>query len=74
MPLPIVRTPVQVSTQLGPDPCDGQYLFFFDHAYMASKSVPVGSVVHMQYWSRDAGFPAPDGIGLTHGLAVPIVP
>jgi hypothetical protein len=71
---PITRTPIQTAAQVGPDPCDGQYLFSFDHAYMASKNVPVGATVHMQYWSRDPGFAPPNAIGLTNGMAVPILP
>lgn len=71
---PIKRTPVQTSTAVGPGACDGQYAFNFDHAYQQSHNVPAGSVVHFQYWSRDAGFAAPNSIGLTNALAATILP
>jgi len=71
---PIVRTPVQNATQIGPGPCDGRYLFHLSHDYMQQKNIPAGSTVNAQFWSRDNGFAAPNGIGLTNALAIPIIP
>jgi hypothetical protein len=70
---PIVRTPVQTSSS-SPDPCGGVYNFAFTQAYMAAKGVAAGNDVYAQFWSRDSGFPPPNGIGLTNGLHVTVLP
>ena len=51
---PTVRTPIQdaAGSSAGND-CTGTYAFTFDPAYMASKGITAGDVIHCQYWSRD---------------------
>ena len=56
--------------------CSGAYRVDFN-AWIASGFDPAllaGQDVWTQYWSRDPGFPAPDGTGLTDALAFTIAP
>ncbi len=69
---PLRRTPVQFSN--GSSGCMGVYDHHFSQAEMLAAQIPAGSRIFAQYWSRDPGFPAPNNIGLTAGLAVDIAP
>ncbi len=51
---PTVRTPIQV-TGPGSSGCSGQYDFHLSHAYMNSRLMQPGDIVHCQYVSRDPG-------------------
>lgn len=48
--------------------CSGSYLHHFSHAYMSALGLTPGTPVHVQFWSRDQGFPAPNNAGLTNAL------
>ena len=52
---PVRRTSAQNSGGPGglPD-CSGTYSFHFSKAYMASKSIVAGMLLHGQFWSRGA--------------------
>jgi hypothetical protein len=41
---------------------------------MASKGLVSGSRVYAQFYSRDAGFPAPQNVGLTDALEFIVCP
>lgn len=73
---PATRTPVQLSGgSVSGDDCSGAYDFHFTHAYMSAHALIAGSKVHVQWWSRDAGFPTPQqNIGLTNGLRFDVKP
>lgn len=66
---PFVRTPVQNSGGSG---CLGSFDYHFTQSRMAQGGLTPGTNVFAQYWFRDPGFPAPDNIGLTGGLAFTI--
>ncbi len=76
---PLRRTPVQGSGGLLPPPsrdCTGVFSFDFN-AWIASGADPAlvaGQEVWAQYWSRDPGFPPPEGSNLTDALAFAIQP
>lgn len=74
---PLLRVPVLdsggSSGGSGSD-CTGAYSTHFDQAYMNAQGLVAGNAVFAQYWSRDGGFGAPDGIGLTDGLVFVIRP
>ncbi len=71
---PILRTPGQVATPNAGYPCTGAYDFHFSQAYMAISGLSAGDDVFAQYWSRDTGFPPPQNVGLTGGLAFSVLP
>jgi hypothetical protein len=67
---PLNRTSGQGSGG-GPNPpadCSGTYSFHFTPALMQTHALVPGSVVHVQYWSRDTGYAPPENVGLTAGL------
>ena len=64
---PLARTLAQSSGQ-ALDACGGSFDFHFSHAYMAANGVTAGIYLHAQYWYRDAGFAAPNNLGLTDAL------
>ncbi len=74
---PLRRTPVQSSGGLLPPPsrdCTGVFSIDFN-AWIASGADPTlvtGREVWAQYWSRDPGFPPPEGSNLTDALAFAI--
>jgi hypothetical protein len=73
---PIRRTPVQLSVS-SPSPaylCDGVYSTTFTYSDLTAAGLAPGMVMYAQYWSRDNGFVPPNNIGLTNGIAVPILP
>jgi FG-GAP repeat len=74
---PLVRTPAQITPEIGLNPpCDGKFSFDFN-AWIASgvdPSLVAGQPVWMQYWYRDpTGAPGND-VGLTQGIYVVIGP
>jgi len=76
---PLRRTPAQSSGGALPPPsrdCTGTFSFDFN-AWIATGADPAlvaGQDVWAQYWSRDPGFPPPDGSNLTDALAFAIQP
>ena len=68
---PITRTPIQ--TALGTQPpaldCTGTLSFHFSQSYMLERSLPPGTRVFAQYFSRDSGYALPNNIGLTNALS-----
>ena len=76
---PLRRTPVQSSGGLLPPPsrdCTGVFSIDFN-AWIASGADPAlvaGQEVWAQYWSRDPGFPPPEGSNLTDALAFAVGP
>jgi hypothetical protein len=72
---PIRRTPLQDSGgNPPPEDCSGTYDFHFSQAFLASRGLEAGSLVHCQFWSRDPAFPHPQSIGLTDALKFALRP
>ena len=69
---PIVRTAPQISTP--GSACAGAFNFHFSESYMNALALTAGTNVYAQYWYRDAGFTAPNNIGLTDALRFEIAP
>jgi hypothetical protein len=67
---PVNRTGGQASggSPYPPADCSGTYSFHFSPALLQTHALVPGTVVFVQYWSRDSGFAAPNNIGLTAGL------
>jgi hypothetical protein len=72
---PTQRTSLQNSggSSAGVD-CSGRYSFNFDASYVAAHGLSAGMFVYGQYYQRDAGFPAPNKVGLSDAIKFPIQP
>jgi hypothetical protein len=66
--------PLQSGGAPGENSCAGQYTFDITPSFLTSKGLGVGSLVTVQFWSRDSGFPHPNNIGLTSSLGFVIAP
>ena len=71
---PVRRTPGQNSGGTPGQPCSGRFDLHLSHAFMASQGIVPGMVVHAQYWSRDAGFAAPNNVNLTNAVRFTLAP
>ena len=72
---PLVRG-AQISTGGSPSgsDCTGAFAWPFTQAYMASKGIVAGDVLHAQAWGRDPGFAPPDNVQLSNALVFPVGP
>jgi hypothetical protein len=68
---PLVRTPIQ---NAGGTLCGGSFDYHFSQAVMTAHGLQPGDEVFGQFWFRDPGFPAPENVGLTDGLQIPLLP
>ncbi|MBI5434145.1 MAG: hypothetical protein HZA52_15030 [Planctomycetes bacterium] len=73
--LPFVRGPHLNSggSASGLD-CSGAYSWHFSQAYMASKSIPAGSILYAQAWGRDPGFADPNNSQLSDAIVFLVEP
>jgi hypothetical protein len=69
---PTTRTAIQYSGNNGAG-CTGRYDFHMTHAYMGSRLLQPGDIVHCQYISRDPAS-APDRIALSGALRFIVKP
>ncbi|HIG12800.1 MAG: N-acetylmuramoyl-L-alanine amidase [bacterium] len=70
---PFERTPVAHSGGVPGSNCTGSLSVFLSPAYLASRSLGIGSVIHAQWWYRDP-FLSSDRVGLSAGLRVVLQP
>jgi hypothetical protein len=71
----LVRTPLHTSGgSSGGVDCTGSCSFPFSQAYVTSRGLVGGSIVHCQFWSRDPGFAPPNSIGLSDAVRFVVVP
>ena len=54
--------------------CSGNYAVHFSQTYMAVKHLVPGARIFAQFYSRDPGFSAPNGVGFTNAVNFEICP